>query len=112
MRIWIDAQLSPIIADWINNTFPFQAVAVRDIGLRDATDIEIFQAARQESAIVMTKDMDFVRLLEERGPPPLILWITCGNTSNTRLKEILSGTLTKALKLIRDGEKLVEIHAE
>ena len=87
------------------------AIALRDLGLRDATDREIFFAARVADTIVMTKDSDFIRLLEEQGPPPKIIWLTCGNTSNARLKGILTGTLERALELLQTGESLVEISA-
>ena len=86
MNVWIDAQLSPAIAACIREHFPVSALAVRDLGLRDSTDREIFFAARQAGAVVMTKDMDFVRLVEEFGTPPQVIWLTCGNTSNRHLK--------------------------
>jgi len=109
--LWIDAQMSPAIADWIRDNFAVNALAVRDLGLRDATDPEIFAAAKRENAIVMTKDSDFVLLLDRLGPPPQIIWVRCGNTSNARLKEILGSTLSKALQLLEAGERLVEINA-
>ena len=111
MRIWVDAQMSPAIATWISSNYGVSAVAIRDLGLRDAADKEIFEAARQEKAVVMTKDSDFVLLLDKLGPPPQVIWVTCGNTSNARLKEILTNTLPKALDLLKSGEKLVEINA-
>ena len=111
MTIWVDAQMSPTIAAWIISNFAVKAIAVRDLGLRDATDERIFQAAKQANAIVMTKDSDFVSLLERFGTPPQVIWITCGNTSNARLKEILTSTLPKALELLNTGEDLVEINA-
>lgn len=109
MTIWIDAQLSPVLAGWIANTFGRPALALRDLGLRDATDHAIFMAARREQAIVMTKDSDFVQLVHQYGPPPQIIWLTCGNTSNANLKLVLGHTLTQALDLLKAGEKLVEI---
>ena len=109
MIIWIDAQLAPALAPWITQQMGIQAVALRDIGLRDATDNEIFTAAHQHNAVVMTKDSDFVQLLDVRGPPPQIIWITCGNTSNAYLRQILQHTLPQALALLQAGEKLVEI---
>ncbi|MEP0754299.1 DUF5615 family PIN-like protein [Trichocoleus sp. Lan] len=112
MTIWVDAQLSPAIAPWIVNTFGVTAVALRDIGLRDAEDFEIFEAAKAQGAIVMTKDRDFVDLVDRYGVPPQIIWLTCGNTSNTRLREILSATLPDALELLRSGEMLVEISGD
>ena len=78
MRIWIDAQMSPAIAAWISSNYAVSAVAIRDLGLRDAEDKEIFEAARQEKAVVMTKDSDFVLLLDKLGPPPQVIWVTCG----------------------------------
>ncbi len=111
MTIWVDAQMSPAIAVWVGNELAVDAVAVRDLGLRDAEDKEIFHAAKREKAVVMTKDSDFVLLLDRLGPPPQVIWITCGNTSNARLKEILTSALPKALELIDAGERLVEINA-
>jgi len=109
MRIWIDAQLSPALANWLEETFPIQASALRDLGLRDAADRDIFFAARQKSAIVMTKDSDFLRLLDQHGTPPQVVWITCGNTSNAYLKKILSKTFSEALQYLTSGEAVVEI---
>ena len=109
MKLWIDAQLSPAIARWISDHFEIQAIAVRDLGLRDASDEEIFANARAAGAVVMSKDNDFVRLVEEHGIPPQLVWITCGNCSNNSLQKILSACLNTAIKMLRKGEAIVEI---
>lgn len=109
MTIWIDAQLSPSLAPWIRERFQTEARAVRDLGLRHAKDHVIHRAAREAGVIVMTKDDDFIRLLEEFGPPPHVLWITCGNTSNARLRAVLLDALPAALRSFERGESLVEI---
>lgn len=109
MVIWVDAQLSPAIAPWLAENLSVDAQALRDLGLRDATDRAIFAAARNASSVVMTKDSDFVKLLEEFGPPPRVSWLTCGNTSNARLKQILAKALPQAIILLESGEPLVEI---
>ena len=83
--------------------------AARELGLLRAKDPPIFHAARDAEAVVMTKDSDFLALLDRYGPPPQILWITCGNTSNARLKEVLRASLLRAVDLLRQGERLVEI---
>jgi predicted nuclease of predicted toxin-antitoxin system len=110
--IWIDAHLSPAIATWITNEFGITAIALRDLGLRDAEDLEIFEAAKAQGAILITKDSDFVDLVDRLGAPPQIIWLTCGNTSNSRLCEILSSTFSEALALLSSGEKLVEINGD
>ncbi|MGB8702635.1 MAG: DUF5615 family PIN-like protein [Thermosynechococcaceae cyanobacterium] len=68
--IWVDAHLSPAIATWINHTFGITALALRDLGLRDAEDPEIFEAAKIQGVIFMTKDRDFVDLVDRLGAPP------------------------------------------
>lgn len=110
MTIWIDAQLSPSLALWINENFEgINAQSVRALGLRDASDKDIFQKAKDSNVIIMSKDDDFARLLDSMGPPPAIIWITCGNSSNAKMRELLSRYLLLALKMIRTGETLVEI---
>ena len=82
---------------------------MRDIGLRDAEDPEIFETAKAEGVVLMTKDSDFVDLANRFGAPPKIIWLRCGNTSNAQLQNILRSTLLDSLELLRSGEVLVEI---
>lgn len=109
MTLWIDAQLSPQLAPWLDQSLGIAAVAVRDLRLRDAKDREIFLAAREAGAIVMSKDSDFVDLVRRHGPPPKLIRITCGNTSNAYLKALLVDTLPRALELLEGGEPVVEV---
>ena len=68
MTVWLDAQLSPRLARWLAETFNLTALSVRDAGLRDAEDAEIFSAAQKAADVVITKDSDFVEL--PRTPRP------------------------------------------
>ena len=108
-EIWIDAQLSPALAPWIESEFGLTSRSASHLGLRDATDTQIFAAAREAGAIVLTKDADFERLLAAHGPPPRVIWLTLGNTSNAYVREVLKTTLSAALALLAAGEELVEI---
>ena len=109
MIIWIDAQLSPALANWIQREFGFASVAVRDLELRDSTDLAIFEAARAAGACVLTKDADFAALVERLGSPPTIIWLRCGNSSNANVQRLLMTALPRAAELFRAGESLVEI---
>jgi len=109
--IWLDAQISPLLVHWIAETFEIECLHIRDIGLRDAEDMEIFQKARNANAVVMTKDEDFIRLIEHKGTPPQVIWVTSGNMSNARFKSLLSKTFPDAMSLIEGGEPIVEISA-
>jgi predicted nuclease of predicted toxin-antitoxin system len=107
--LWLDAQLSPAVAVWLRMRFELDAHAVRDLGLRDAEDSDIFAAARNAGAVVMTKDADFVELLQRHGAPPQVIWLRSGNTSNARLKLLLVQALPAVLPMLEAGEPLVEI---
>jgi predicted nuclease of predicted toxin-antitoxin system len=110
MMLWLDAHLSPRLAGWITTRFGLIALPVRDVGLREADDADIWEAARQAGAVLLTKDGDFEERVNRLGPPPHIVWLTCGNTSEARLQEILELHLPSALELIQQGEALVEIN--
>jgi predicted nuclease of predicted toxin-antitoxin system len=110
--LWLAAQLSPALASWITARFaPIQAVPVRELGLRDADDRVIFAQARSAGAVVMTKDRDFLHLLFEQGPPPQVIWLRVGNSSNQALQAVLLRTLDQAIASLRYGEPWVEIRS-
>lgn len=110
MKIWVDAQLPPTLAEWLSATFDdVEAAALRDLSLRDAQDIEIFEAARTENAVIMTKDSDFIDLVDRLGTPPQVIWLTCGNVTNRSLRQLLMTALPNVLEQLRQGDRIVEI---
>lgn len=87
-----------------------ETLSVRELQLSMKTDREIFWEARSKSGIViMSKDSDFIDLINQYGPPPKLIWIRSGNTSNDSMKRVLQKTLSKALDLIEKTENIVEI---
>jgi predicted nuclease of predicted toxin-antitoxin system len=107
--VWVDAQLSPAIAPWLTKEFGVEAFSARYLNLVYAKDRTIFDAAREANVVVLTKDSDFIVLQERFGPPPSLLWVRCGNTSNAYLRRVLQRTFVAAIRLIEAGEPLVEI---
>ena len=68
-EIWIDAQLSPALAAWINRTYEeITAKSVHAVELLDAEDEEIFRAARKAGVVMMSKDSNFLK----RMLPPAV----------------------------------------
>jgi predicted nuclease of predicted toxin-antitoxin system len=99
----------PQLANWLSDTFKVEAYALRDLNLRDAEDADIFEKARQDGIVIISKDSDFVEMILRLGKPPQLLWITCGNVTNRRLQDLLSKVFVKAQKLLISGEEVVEI---
>ncbi len=75
----------------------------------DAEDEVIHAAAKLAGTVMLTKDRDFVELLERNGSPPKVIWLTCGNTSDAALQSIINKHLLTALTMLDSGENLVEI---
>ncbi len=109
MKFWIDAQLPPQLAQWLTTEFEVEATSIRDLGLRDAQDLEIFKTAQIPDTVIITKDSDFIELVMRFGIPPQILWVTCGNVTNRNLRKLFTDTFPQALQLLKQGEYIVEI---
>jgi predicted nuclease of predicted toxin-antitoxin system len=102
-------QLPPMLAAWMRATRSIECLPVRDLNLQRASDREIFAAARRADVVVMTKDADFVELLEKHGAPPRVILVTCGNTSNARLRSLVQTAWPTIQEMLDRGEVLVEL---
>lgn len=112
MTIWLDNHLSTALATWITDTFGKSCVPARELGLAHASDLEIFNRAREAGALLISKDSDFAELVLRLGPPPSLIWLTCGNTSDRALRVLLATRLHTALAMVEAGEAVVEICGE
>lgn len=120
MTVWLDAQLSPRLAQWLKwltETFSVTALAVRDVGLRDADDAQIYREPRMPGLSSLPRIVTLLicncasaRPLESSGS--LAHLLTCGNTSEARLQEIFNKRFATARNLIEAGDTLVEITGE
>lgn len=109
MTIWVDAQLPPALAAWLSQQFKVDAANLDTVGLRHAQDIAIFKHAGKPGHVIMTKDDDFVDLVTRLGPPPQILWVTCGNVTNRALRDLLIRAFPAAQAHLLAGEPVVEL---
>lgn len=97
----LDAHISPGLALWISSVFQIGCCSAKFLDLQEADDKQIFFVGRDKNATVITKDDEFVSLLNRNGSPPKIIWLTCGNTSRERRRRILTLNLTQALNCFK-----------
>lgn len=109
MTLWLDNQLPPALAAWMRTTLSVHCVPVRDLNLHRASDPEIFWAAREAQVVIVTKDADFVGLVDQHGAPPQVILVTCGNTSNACLRRVVEAAWPTILPMVERGEVLVEL---
>jgi predicted nuclease of predicted toxin-antitoxin system len=59
------------------------------LGLDQIPDVEVWEYARQELFLIVTKDADFSDICSLRGFPPKIVWIKRGNCKTADIEAIL-----------------------
>jgi len=110
VTFWLDDHLDPKLAAWLGSTFGIIAKTLTECGLHGAKDPVLYDAARRLGSIVMvTKDSDFVDLVQRKGHPPQVLWLNFPNMATIRIQVKLRATFPDALKLLEAGEPIVEI---
>ncbi len=72
MSLLLDENLSPRLTFRLASLFT-GLIHVRDVGLKQAADEEIWNWARENGYTVITADADFVALFNRRGPPPKLI---------------------------------------
>lgn len=88
MKLLFDQNISFRLIKRISDFYP-NAKQVRESGLENATDNEIFEYAKKNNYAIVSFDSDFCDLNIMRGFPPKIIWIRTGNTTTKNLEIIL-----------------------
>ncbi|MCX6538028.1 MAG: DUF5615 family PIN-like protein [Acidobacteria bacterium] len=78
MHLLFDEQLSEQLCRQLQDIFP-ESVHVRQLGAGGASDTVVWELAREQGCVLVTKDDDFHRLSVLRGAPPLVVWLRLGN---------------------------------
>lgn len=108
MKFVVDAQLPPALARSLREA-GHDVQAVRDLGLREAEDSDIWDYALANHAAVITKDQDFAERLLASRSAPVIVWLRIGNTSNRALLAWLLPLWPEVVSRIESGDNLVEV---
>ncbi len=89
MRLLFDQNISFRIIAKINLNFP-EAKQVRQLGIENYSDIEIWKFARENEYTIVTFDGDFYDLSNLKGFPPKIIWLRFGNTKTDFIADIIN----------------------
>lgn len=83
------------------------SVQVRQIGLENCTDTEIWTYARDHDYSIVTFDSDFADIATVYGHPPKIIWLRTGNTATVAIAFIMN----KKAEMIKDFITKVDLEA-
>lgn len=88
MKLLFDQNLSPRLPSLLADIYA-QSVHVREIGLRDATDLVIWEYAKKHGFAIVSKDSDFQQRSLLYGSPPKFIWLRVGNCTVRTIEELL-----------------------
>ena len=88
MKLLFDENVSPRLVGLLEEEYPGSA-HVRDIGLRGATDRRIWDHARENAFVIVSKDDDFRQRSFLQGAPPKVIWLQVGNAGTAPIADIL-----------------------
>jgi len=96
MKLVFDQNISFRILKKIQDVFP-DSKQVRELGLENSSDLNIFKYAKEHNLTIVTYDVDFYDLSLTKRKSPKIIWLRTGNTNTDNIARI-----------IRDNEKLIK----
>ncbi len=110
-EIWLDVQLSPIIAKWMAEYTGFIVKSSFSLGYQSLTDIAIYQQAKDYGNIIlMSKDADFAEIVNRLGSPPKLICLKIGNFDNRTLWQFLQNHINTAVQMLLIADvNIVEI---
>jgi len=88
MKLLFDQNISFRLVNKILDLYP-GAKQVRELGLENSTDKEIWNYALSNEFEIVTFDVDFYDYSVMLGHPPKVIWIRTGNLSSINLEKVL-----------------------
>ncbi len=87
MKLLFDQNISFRLIKRITNLYP-EAKQVRELGLENSADREIFDFAIKNKYTIVTFDSDFCDINNLKGFPLKIIWLRTGNTTTKNIEKI------------------------
>ena len=93
MKLLFDENLSPKLVSLLAAEFP-NSTHIELLDRRGAKDSYIWDYARENGFIIVSKDNDFRQRSFLEGPPPKVIWLSVGNAGTAIIKALLQSNQT------------------
>ena len=88
MKLLFDENLSPKFVTRLSDLFP-NSLHVRDVGMKATLDPIVWDYAKDNNLIIVSKDADMHDLSLVFGNPPKVIWLRVGNCSTLQIENLL-----------------------
>jgi predicted nuclease of predicted toxin-antitoxin system len=104
MRLLFDENLSSKLPNYLGDLFP-SSLHVRDIGMKATSDPVVWNYAKDNDLMIVSKDADMHDLSLVFGNPPKVIWLRLGNCSTLQVENLLRQNF-EAIELFYEDENL------
>lgn len=104
MKLLFDENLSPKLPNRLSDLFP-DSLHVRDVGMKATIDPIVWDFAKDNDLMIVSKDADMHDLSLVLGNPPKVIWLRLGNCSTGKVEDVLRRDFD-AIKLFYEDESL------
>lgn len=88
MKLLFDQNLSPRLPRLLVDLYP-DSLHITKLGMRDATDTQIWEYAKANGFAIVSKDSDFQARSLLYGHPPKFVWLRVGNCRVRTIEDLL-----------------------
>lgn len=88
MKLLLDENISLKLVKFLLDDFP-ESSHIDYLQMQGATDTDIWEYAKKEEYIIVSKDNDFRQRIFLFGSPPKVIWLSVGNGGTKTLKDVL-----------------------
>ncbi|WP_414543559.1 DUF5615 family PIN-like protein [Nostoc sp. CCY0012] len=104
MKLLFDENLSPKLPNRLSDIFP-HSLHVRDVGMKATIDPIVWDYAKDNDLMIVSKDVDIHDLSLVFGNPPKVIWLRLGNCSTSQVENLLRQNFD-TIKLFYKDENL------
>jgi predicted nuclease of predicted toxin-antitoxin system len=108
MRFVVDNQLPPRLSKFLEEA-GHDSVHVAMVGMDTADDRALWDWARREDRVVVSKDEDLLFLANRPGDTGRLIWVRLRNCRREALVEAFSRSLPAVVAALGEGQRVVEI---
>lgn len=101
MKLLFDQNLSHRLVQLLSDAY-FDCQHVRNVGLKEAPDSQVWDFARDNGYTIVSKDSDFHQRSLLYGFPPKIVWVKLGNCSTQAVEQLLRAHRTEVERFHAD----------
>jgi len=101
MKLLFDHNLSQKLVHRLVDVFP-NSTQTNLLGFNTVHDSVVWQHAKENGFVIVTLDKDFSDLALQRGAPPKIIWMRCGNSTVVEVERLLRMNLAEIQRFESD----------